>query len=51
MAEQGKKIDEGTLKYLARLRELYGKTIRESAKEAHVSKSTAQKYLTGKGKR
>lgn len=48
MADQGKKLDESTKRYLARLREVC--SIRAAAKEAGVSKSTAQKYLCGRKK-
>lgn len=44
MADQGKKLDDATRRTLERLREI-GHSVRETAKEAGVAKSTAQKYL------
>lgn len=45
MADQGKRLDENTQKYLSRLREML--SVRDAAKLANVNKSTVQKY-TGK---
>lgn len=42
MADQGKRIDERTQKYLAKLREVL--SVRDAAKAANVNKSTVQKY-------
>jgi transposase len=42
MADQGKRIDERTQKYLAKLREVL--SVRDAAKQANVNKSTVQKY-------
>ena len=44
MAEQGKKLDDATIRTMERLREAR-QTIREVASNARVAKSTAQKYL------
>lgn len=43
MAQQGRKLDERTKRYLERLRGVL--SVRKAAAEAGVAKSTAQKYL------
>ena len=44
MAHQGKQLDDWTKRYIERLREVCKKSIRETAKEARVNKSTVVKY-------
>lgn len=48
MATQGRKLDDETKRYISRLREVCQKSIRETAKEARVSKNTVEKYSPGK---
>lgn len=49
MAQQGRTLDESTMRMLERVRQV-GQSIRESARLVGVAKSTAQKYLQKKSK-